>query len=66
MKEKYEKPSMTVLPLNLEENIAASAGREEEYEIRITRNGQEIVVENGGFGTLDELCEWFRHFFDKK
>lgn len=63
----YIKPEATVLNLNLQENIAASAGKpDEEYEIIVTKNGQEIVVKNGGFGTLDELCDWFRHFFDKK
>ena len=64
MKKKYEAPSMTVLSMNLGENIAASAGkRDEEYEIIITRNGQEVVARNSGFGTLDELLAWVREHF---
>lgn len=62
----YVKPEMRVLSMNLQENIAASAGKQdEEYEIIVTKNGQEVVVKNGGFGTLDELCDWFRDFFKK-
>lgn len=63
MKEKYEKPSMTVLSMNLEENIAASSGRDETWEVVITRNGTDVIVDQRDFGSLPGLLAWLHEKF---
>lgn len=63
MKQKYEKPTIEVIDMNLDENIAASAGKDETYDIRIRRNGEEVIVEQGDFETLPGLLSWLREKF---
>lgn len=64
MKKIYEKPNMQFMPINFNENITASAGkRDETYDIRIRRNGEEIIIEQGDFDTLPDLMSWLREKF---
>lgn len=59
----YVKPEMRVLSMNLQENIAASAGRDETWEVVITRNGTEVIVDQRDFESLPGLLAWLREKF---